>query len=96
MPIFLVIVIVAVFVLMGLQTILTRRKSPLLGIIIPALIVVTGIYFYLFRNIELNYKNIMVFAVPFVWCLIECYQGRKRRIQETEKEIQKMKAKDIN
>lgn len=97
MPIYLIIVIiVAVFALMGVQTILTKRKSPLWGIIIPILIIATGIYFYFFRNIEVNYNNVMVFAVPLVWCLIECYQGRKRRIQESEKEIAKMKAKDIN
>ena len=97
MPIYLIIVIiVAVFALMGLQTILTKRKSPLWGIIIPILIIATGIYFYFFRNIEVNYNNVMVFAVPLVWCSIECYQGRKRRIQESEKEIAKMKAKDIN
>lgn len=95
-PTYLIIVIIAVvFALMGVQTILTKRKSPFWGLIIPVLIVATGIYFYFFRNIEVNYKNVAVFAVPLVWCLIECYQGRKRRTQEIEKEIQKMKAKDL-
>lgn len=97
MPTYLIIVIIiAVFALMGVQTILTKRKSPFWGIIIPILIIVVGIYFYFFRNLEVSYKNVMVFVIPFIWCLIECYQGRKRRIQEAEKEIKKMKAKDIN
>lgn len=43
----------------------------------------------------MNYKNVVVFVVPLVWCLIECYQGRKRRAEEIEKEIKKMKAKDL-
>lgn len=96
MPIYLIIIIIiAVFALMGMQTVLTKQKSPLWGIIIPVIIVASGIYFYFFKNIELNYKNIMVFALPLVWSLIECYQGRKRRNKEAEKEIAKMKAKDI-
>lgn len=90
-----IVIIAAVFALMGVQTILTKRKSPFLGFIIPVLIVLTGIYFYFFKNIEVNYKNVVVFVVPLVWCLIECYQGRKRRAEEIEKEIKKMKAKDL-
>lgn len=96
MPTYLIIIsIIAIFVLMGVQTILTKRKNSLWGAIIPTIIVTLGIYFHFFRSIELNYKNIMVFVFPLAWSLIECYQGRKRRIEESEKEIAKMKAKDI-
>ena len=78
MPTYLIIVIIAVvFALMGVQTILTKRKSPFWGLIIPVLIVATGIYFYFFRNIEVNYKNVAVFAVPLVWCLIENAEHKK-------------------
>lgn len=46
MPTYLIIVIIAVvFALMGVQTILTKRKSLFWGLIIPVLIVATGIYF---------------------------------------------------
>lgn len=90
-----IIIIISIFALMGVQTILTKCKNPLLGAIIPILIVVLAIYFHFFRNIGLSYTNIVVFVIPFVWSLIECYQGRKRRIKEFEKEITKMKAKDI-
>ncbi len=54
-----IVIIAAVFALMGVQTILTKRKSPFLGFIIPVLIVLTGIYFYFFKNIEVNYKNVV-------------------------------------
>ena len=67
-----IVIIAAVFALMGVQTILTKRKSPFWGFIIPVLIVLTGIYFYFFKNIEVNYKNVVVFVVPLVsvYCLL--------------------------
>lgn len=37
----------------------------------------------------------MVFVIPFIWPLIECIKGRKRRTEELEKEITKMKVKDL-
>lgn len=90
MPVYLVIAVVAaVFALMGLHTVLTKQKNPLWGAVVPVLIAAAGIYFWFFRNIALSYKNIMVFAIPLAWCLIECYRGRKRRLAEAEKEIRK-------
>lgn len=66
-----------------------KTKNPLWGAVVPVLIAAAGIYFWFFRNIALSYKNIMVFAIPLAWCLIECYRGRKRRLAEAEKEIRK-------
>ena len=96
MPIYLIIIIIiAVFILMGVQTILTRLKSPLWGAILPAGLVLAGIYSHFFTGLEFNYTNVTVFVVPLAWCLIECYRGRKRRRADAEKELSKMKVKDI-
>jgi len=50
-------------------------------------------HFYV--KVGLTWVNVMVFIVPFVWSMEERHKGRKKRIVEAEKEIAKMKAKDI-
>jgi hypothetical protein len=45
--------------------------------------------------VELRFGSILIFLIPFIWSLEEWYRGRKKRLVETEKEITKMKAKDI-
>ncbi|MDD3797475.1 MAG: hypothetical protein PHE06_16215 [Lachnospiraceae bacterium] len=90
-----IIVFAAIVFLMILQTNISKLQSPKWGLIIPALVLIAAVYAHFFVRVGLTIGSVLIFVIPFLWSLEELYRGRKRRIAETEKEIAKMKAKDM-
>lgn len=90
-----IIVIILIAILMVIQSLLSKLEKPVFGAIIPFIILAVAIYSHFIATVEPTWVSVMVFVVPFVWSLEEWYKGRRKRIVEQEKEIQIMKAKDI-
>lgn len=90
-----IVVFAAIVLMMVVQTNLSKLKSPAWGAIIPTVVFIAAIYAHFIVKVELRFGSILIFLIPFIWSLEEWYRGRKKRLVETEKEITKMKAKDI-
>ena len=90
-----IITVIAIILLMAVQAVLSKLEKSFWGVIIPLAVVVSAVYAHFIVKVELTWASVIIFVVPFVWSLEEWYRGRKKRIAEAEKEISKMKAKDI-
>lgn len=91
-----IIVFAAIVVLMIIQTNITKLQSPIWGGVIPTIVAVAAVVAFFVIRIEVTFGSVLTFLVPFIWSLEELYRGRKRRTAEAEKEIAKMKARDIS
>lgn len=92
---FAVIIFAVIVILAAVQSIISKLKSPWLGVIIPVVVLLAAVYTHFYIKVELTAGSVLVFAIPFVWTLEEWYRGRKLRNMSMEKEIAKMRAKDI-
>lgn len=90
-----IVAMIGLIALMMTQTKVSKLKNPLWGGIIPALMVAAAIYCHLIVRVKVTYGTVMIFVICIGWSLEQWYLGRKRRVKDAEKEIVKMKAKDI-
>ena len=90
-----ILVVETIDILMGFQTIISKMQSPYWGAIIPLGVIATAVYIHFYLKVNLTWPSVMICVIPFIWSLEEWYRGRKNRIKESEKEIIKMRAKDI-
>lgn len=91
-----IIVFAAIIALMVIQTNISKLQSPLWGCIIPTIVVLGAVFAFLVFKIGITFGSVVTFLIPLIWSIEEFYRGRKRRTVETEKEIVKMKARDIS
>lgn len=94
-PLLIIVVFATIVLMMAVQTNLSKLKSPAWGAVIPAVVFIAAIYIHFIIKVELSFGSVLIFLIPFIWSLEEWYRGRKKRLTETEREITKMKAKDI-
>lgn len=94
-PILYIIVFSTIVLLMIIQTFLSKLKNPVLGAIVPFFVLVVAFYTYFIAKVEFRFKNVLIFIIPLIWSFEQWYRGRKARLEEAEKEVIKMKAKDI-
>lgn len=91
-----IIVFAAIEVLMVIQTNISKLQSPLWGCIIPTIVVLGAVFAFLVFKLGVTFGSVATFLVPLIWSIEELYRGRKRRTVQAEKEIEKMKARDIS
>ncbi|MBU3146842.1 hypothetical protein [Clostridium sp. CF012] len=90
------IIVIAVIVLfMVAQSVLSKLESWAWGLIIPTIIILFAVFVFFFTGLNFGYKNFLGFAIPFVWSLEGWDKGRKKLKEQKEREIEFMKAKDL-
>lgn len=95
-PVIITIIIMAVLMLlMVVQSVLSKFEGWAWGAIIPIIIILSAVYVFFFTKINFEFKSCLFFAIPFVWSLEEWDKGRKKLKEQKEKEIEFMKAKDL-
>lgn len=82
-----------VIAMMLLQILLSNARAFWLGWLIPGALLGTALYLYLRVQVPVSLGGMLLFTVPFLWCLEEWYRNRKRRLVEAEREINKRKSK---
>lgn len=95
-PVVITFIIIAIIVLLMIaQSILSKFESWAWSTIIPIIIILSAVYVFFFTKINFEFKTCLVFAIPFVWSLEEWDKGRKKLKEQKERELEFMKAKDL-
>ncbi|MBU3171828.1 hypothetical protein [Clostridium estertheticum] len=90
------IIVMAVIVLfMVAQSVLSKFESWAWGLIIPIIIILFAVFIFSFAGLNFGFRNFLGFAIPFGWSLEEWNKGRKKLKEQKEREIEIMKAKDL-
>jgi uncharacterized membrane protein (GlpM family) len=83
-PVLLIIlVIIGIILLMAVQTVISKLKSPYIGGIIPLLILISAVCFYSNVNVDVSLSSLKFFVLPFFWSVEQWYKGRKKRTKRT-------------
>ena len=90
-----VITIIVMVLFVVAQSVLSKFESWAWGLIIPIIIILFAVFVLFFTGLNFGYKNLLGFAVPFVWSLEIWDNGRKKLKEQKEREIEFMKAKDL-
>ncbi|MBU3075846.1 hypothetical protein [Clostridium estertheticum] len=90
-----IIVIAVIVLLMAAQSVLSKLESWAWGSIIPIIIILFAVYAFFFVKFKFNYRSCVVLAIPLIWSLEEWDNGRKKLKEQKEREIEIMKAKDL-
>jgi hypothetical protein len=88
--------IVVVIVLLGGQHLLSTRENPLLGGILPLCVIPFSIWVIISRSLSLGFKTLFPFAGLLIILLSVWAEGREHLHKKQKKELEKMRAKDIN
>jgi hypothetical protein len=73
-----------------------KLKSPLWGGIIPLILIVSTIYIFTSRLIHLNTNSLFPFILLISFALGDWITGREKYKKNQQKELDKMKARDID
>lgn len=83
-------------ILMGVEYLLSSKlKNPLWGGIIPLLLIAGTIYIFASGLIQPNKSNLIPFILLNSFMLGDWISGREKYKNNQQKELDKMKAKDI-
>ena len=66
-----------VIAMMLLQILLSNARAFWLGWLIPGALLGTALYLYLRVQVPVSLGGMLLFTVPFLWCLEEWYRNRK-------------------
>jgi ATP/ADP translocase len=90
-----VITIIVTVLFVVAQSVVSKFESWAWGLIIPTIIILFAVFVFFFTELNFGYKNFLVFAVPFGWSLDIWDKGRKKLKEQKERELEFMKAKDL-
>ncbi|MBU3099777.1 MULTISPECIES: hypothetical protein [Clostridium] len=90
-----IIVIVGIVLLMAAQSVLSKLESWAWGSIIPIIIILFAVFVFSFAGLNFGFRSFLSLALPFLWSLEEWDKGRKKLKEQKEREIEIMKAKDL-
>lgn len=90
-----IIIVVVIALLMIVQSILSKLENWVWGAIIPVGVILCAICVFSFTKIKLQFSSVLIFAIPLIWSLEDWVNGRKKLEEKKKKEIELMKAKDI-
>ncbi|MDX6154473.1 hypothetical protein [Marinococcus sp. PL1-022] len=85
--------------IIGLQFLLSSFKNPYLGGIIPFIYIIATIYialhFDIFSNTSDSLYYLLFVTIGFIILMAEWVSGRNKFSEKQNKELRKMKSKDI-
>lgn len=88
--------IAIVIVLLVVQYFLSNREKMIFGGLLPLLVIPFSIWVIISRSLSINFNTLFPFVGLFIVLISIWAEGRERINKKHKKELEKMKAKDIN